>query len=65
MEGCRIKIICLYYKKTDRFGNKRIFPSKTVLQTVSEPIAIKLAEYVAKILPFNICNSELRYLNPF
>jgi len=47
----------------------RLVPNVTetsgIITEVSKLIVIKLAENVAKILPFNTCKSELLYSNPF
>ena len=43
----------------------KVTETSCVIAGVSGLIAIKLAQNVAKILPFNSCKSELRYSNPF
>jgi len=35
------------------------------MSVVTGPIFIKIAQNVPKVLPFNICKSELRYSNSF
>jgi len=43
----------------------KVSVSVLVISGVSESILMKFAQDVEKILPCNICKSELRYSNPF